>query len=81
MHSHKGGSAMYGKKGGKADKAGGCMGEKHHFKQHTNVSIGKQKSVNFMSDSGHTAPVLDHDKAHSFMPGGTDKRNVGGKRA
>lgn len=61
---------MYGKKGGKADRAGGCMGDKHPMKASSNVSIGKQKMVNFMSDSGHTAPKLNHDKAHSFRPGG-----------
>lgn len=61
---------MYGKKGGKADKAGGCYGEKQAMKNATNVSVGKQKTVNFMSEGGHTAPVLNNDKAHSFMPGG-----------
>lgn len=60
--------------GGKADKAGGCMGEKMPMASTTNVSIGSQKSVNFMSDGGHTAPKMNNDKSHSFAPGGAAKR-------
>jgi hypothetical protein len=66
---------MYGmKKGGKKDKAGGCMGEKHSFASHSGVAIGQQKMVNFMSDGAMKAPKLNNDKMHSFMPGGEVKK-------
>jgi hypothetical protein len=64
---------MYGRKGGKADKAGGCMGDKQAMKAATNVSVGQQKNVNFMSDSAMTAPKMSNDKMHNFMPGGEVK--------
>lgn len=60
---------MYGtKKGGVADKAGGCMGVPQKMTKEAGVAIGTQKNVNFMSDSGHSAPKLNNDKAHDFRP-------------
>lgn len=70
MHSNKGERAMYGKKGGMADKAGGCMGVPQHMSKMAGVAIGAQKAVNFMSDSAMKAPKMSNDKAHSFRPGG-----------
>lgn len=72
---------MYGKKGGMADKAGGCMGVPQQMSKMAGVAIGTQKAANFMSDAAMKAPKMNNDKAHSFMPGNTDTRNVGGKRA
>ena len=59
---------MYGKRGGKADVAGGCYGDKQAMKNQAGVAIGQQKNVNFMSDSKVTAPKLNNDKAHDFRP-------------
>ena len=64
----------------KADHAGGCYGENHRFKKTTNVSIGKEAHNDFMKGQAAT-PKLDHSTATSFRPGGTDPRNVGGKRS
>lgn len=65
----------------KADKAGGCMGEKQAMKSHPGVAIGTQKQANFMSDSAMKAPKMNNDRATNFRPGGTDTRNVGGKKS
>lgn len=70
----KGGSKRgYNSMGGMADKAGGCMGVPQKMDKMAGVAIGAQKNVNFMSESGHTAPKISNDKAHSFMPGGEVK--------
>jgi len=65
----------------KADKAGGCYGEKMDMKMHAGVAIGTQKNVNFMSDSSMTAPKMNNDKAHDFRPGGTQSGVVTGKKS
>lgn len=67
----KGGSRKVShKSGAMADHAGGGMGVAQKMSKESNVSLGAQKMVNFMSDSGHTAPKLNNDKAHDFRPGG-----------
>lgn len=65
----------------KADKAGGCYGESHVFKAHSPViSIGKQVHNDFMAGTPAT-PSADNSRNTDFRPGGTDTRNVGGKKA
>lgn len=57
--------------GSKADKAGGCMGEKQSMTSHNSgVALGTQKSVNFMGDGKVTAPKLDNSHQTDFRPGG-----------